>query len=472
MNKQLKIAIVSSEAVPYSKTGGLADVAGILPIELKRLGHQVVLVLPYYQDTKKTNVPVNKIGDSYAKVDNDVSTYFIVKDEYFDRERLYGTEKGDYSDNADRFGFFCREVLDLLQKIDFCPDIIHINDWQSALIPYYLRTLYKENKFYKKTRTLLTIHNMAYQGLFPADVLPALSLSKDVFKPYGGIEFYGQVSFLKAGLISANAISTVSHKYSREIQDKEYGCGLDGVLREQNSHVYGILNGVDYSQWNPEVDKFIIKQYTACDLSGKTDCRKDLLREVNLGAKDSTPLIGMISRLAGQKGFDILAESLNELAKLNLRLIILGTGEEKYHELFKQLQKRHPDHLRIILEFNNSLAHKIEAGCDMFLMPSRYEPCGLNQIYSLKYGTIPIVRATGGLDDTIENFNPQKGTGNGFKFKEYSGSALLNKIKEALAIFKNKSLWKQVIQNGIKQDFSWKHSAQQYIELYEKILNN
>lgn len=474
MNNQLKIAMVTSEAVPYAKTGGLADVTGILPQEIKKLGHDVILILPYYQEVRRqvmaTNISVNKLDDIYTVTDNGVTAYFIVKDDYFNRKGLYGIAKGDYPDNAYRFGFFCKKVLDLLPEIKFQPDIIHVNDWQSALIPYFLKTIEKDNPFYKETRTLLTIHNMAYQGLFHPDVLPGLGLSQEVFTPYGGIEFYGRISFLKAGLISADAISTVSKKYSQEIQTEEYGYGLDGVLREQGSHVYGILNGVDYSQWNPEIDQFIIKRYNTNDLSGKTECRRDLLKEFNLGEDPSTPIIGMISRLADQKGFDILAECIEEIAGLDLRVVLLGTGEEKYRKLFRRIQKKYPKLFGIKIEFNNSLAHKIEAGSDMFLMPSKYEPCGLNQIYSLKYGTVPIVRATGGLDDTIENFNPQKGSGNGFKFEGYSAKALLDKIKEALNIFKNKQLWQRLIQNGMQQDFSWSQSAQQYIELYNRIL--
>lgn len=472
MNEQLKIAIVTSEAEPYAKTGGLADVCGTLPPEIKKLGHDVILILPYYRTIRETKIAAKKLNNIYSTTgEGGVEAYFIANRKYFDRKELYGTPKGGYPDNAYRFGAYCKTVIDLLPKIGFQPDIIHINDWQSAMVPYFLKTIEKENPFYRETKTLLTIHNMAYQGLFPPDVLLGLGLSQDVFIPHGGIEFYGKVSFLKAGLITADAISTVSKKYSQEIQTEEYGCGLDGVLREERGHVYGILNGVDYSQWNPEIDKFITQKYSADNLSGKNECRKDLLKEFGLDGDISTPIMGMISRLTDQKGFDILAESIEEIAKLDLRLVLLGTGENKYHKLFRKIQKKYPRHFAIKIEFNNPIAHKIEAGSDMFLMPSRYEPCGLNQIYSLKYGTVPVVRATGGLDDTIENFDPQKSTGNGFKFAEYSSKALLDKIKEALNIFENKELWNKLIQNGMKQDFSWQRSAQEYIELYNKILN-
>lgn len=455
----MNIAFITSEAVPYAKTGGLADVSGALPQELARLGHNVVLILPYYQMIRKKNIPSRIAGQN-------PSVYFIENDKYFDRPELYGTPQGDYPDNAIRFGYFCRTVLELLPKINFRPDIIHVNDWQSALIPFFLKTDELDNPFYKDTKTVLTIHNMAYQGLFEPEVLNDLKISWDFFKPHGGIEFYGMVNFLKAGLISSDAISTVSEKYSYEIRTEEYGCGLDGVLREEGGHVYGILNGVDYNHWNPEVDEFIVKRYGINNLSGKRECRKDLLKEYSLSALDTTPIIGIISRLADQKGFDILAEAIDELALLDLRIVLLGTGDEKYHELFTEIKEKYPDHFGIRIAFSNPLAHKIEAGSDMFLMPSRYEPCGLNQIYSLKYGTIPIVRATGGLDDTIEDLK------NGFKFEEYSSRALLEVIKRALRAFKDTALWNQLMLDGMNQDFSWHRSAEKYVEMYDRIRKN
>jgi len=474
MAKQLKIAIVTSEAVPYAKTGGLADVAGILPVELKKLGYNAVLILPYYKRIHRKIKTLRVSDDLYTTTGaNNLKVYFVSNSKYFDREQLYGTSAGDYPDNAYRFGFFCKRVLDLFVQIGFHPDIIHINDWQTALIPYFLKTIKQNIPFYKGIKTLFTIHNIAYQGLFQPDVLPGLGLGRDAFTPYGnGIEFYGMVNFLKAGLISADAVSTVSKKYSYEIQTKEYGYGLDGVIREQRGHIYGILNGADYNQWNPETDKYIIKRYNIENIEKKSECRKDLLKEFQLiNTNDSTPVIGMISRLADQKGFDILTECIPNFAKLDLRLVLLGTGEEKYHRLFKEIQKKYPGRFSARIEFNDILAHKIEAGSDMFLMPSRYEPCGLNQIYSLKYGTVPIVRATGGLDDTIENFNALTGQGNGFKFAVYSSADLLKKVKEALDLFKNKRLWREVVKNGMKADFSWLHSAMEYADLYNKIIH-
>lgn len=471
MNKRLKIAMVTSEAVPYAKTGGLADVAGTLPKELKKLGHEVILILPYYQTVKEKNIAV-KTQEGVYKTEgaNGIRTYFIANDTYFDRPFLYGTPKGDYPDNAYRFGFFCNAVIELLPKIDFQPDIIHLNDWQTTPISYFLKIKKKQSTFYENTKILVTIHNMAYQGLFSPDVLPGLGIGWDEFVPLGKIEFYGKVNLLKAGLSTADAISTVSKKYSHEIQTEEYGCGLEGVLKEAGGRVYGILNGVDYNEWNPEVDKFIARTYDINNPAGKIECKKDLLKEFGFDEDLSIPVIGMISRLADQKGFDILARSIRELEKLNLRLVLLGTGEEKYHRLFRMINKKYPEHFSAKIEFNNTIAHKISAGCDMFLMPSKYEPCGLNQIYSLKYGTVPIVRATGGLDDTIENFDPEKGTGNGFKFEEYSSGVLIDKIKEALDTYRNKTLWRRLMQNCMAQDFSWEKSAGEYVELYKKML--
>jgi len=470
----MNIAFVTSEAVPYAKTGGLADVSGALPQELEKLGHNVILVMPYYEVVKKKNIPVKKLdnADVYvAKTGKDLPVYFIANEEYFNRPELYGTPQGDYPDNALRFSYFCNAVLDLLPKIHFKPDIINTNDWQSALIPFYLRNSRKDEVFYKDTKTVLTIHNMAYQGLFEPSVLPEIGIGWDSFKPHGGVEFWGKMNFLKAGLVSVDAINTVSEKYSKEIQTDEYGCGLDGVLRDQGGHVYGILNGIDYSQWNPEVDDLILRKFSMSSLNGKMDCKKDLLREFGLTALDSTPIIGVISRLADQKGFDILAEIIEELAILDMRLVLLGTGDERYHKLFTKIKEKYPEQFGIKIAFNNALAHKIEAGSDMFLMPSRYEPCGLNQIYSLKYGTVPIVRGTGGLDDTIQDFNPETKAGNGFKFYEYSSWELLNTIKRALRLYKNKELWNTLMLNGMKQDFSWSKSAEKYIEMYGKLKN-
>lgn len=467
----MKVAFITSEAVPYAKTGGLADVSGILPVELKKMGHEVIMVLPYYKVIRDKGIPATKIRENVYVTEGagGLTVYLIAGEKYFDRSCLYGTPKGDYPDNALRFGFFCRETLKLLPEINFRPDIIHTNDWQTGLIPLFLKTTERGNPFFKETRTVFTIHNMAYLGLFRPDVIPELGLPGDVFNPLSGIEFYGKVSFLKAGLIGADAISTVSRKYSEEIQTKEYGCGLDGLLKARTDHLYGILNGVDYQHWNPETDNYIAQKYSIDDMGGKKKCRDDLLQEFGVEISDKIPVIGMISRLADQKGFDILAKGLKALSNMDLFIVLLGTGDEKYHKLFGRAKKRYPRHFGVRIDFDNILAHKIEAGSDMFLMPSRYEPCGLNQIYSLKYGTVPIVRATGGLDDTISNFDREAGQGNGFKFTAYNSRQLVKVINSAIEMFQDKKIWQVLVRNGMGEDFSWHRSAEKYVQMYRDI---
>jgi len=318
-------------------------------------------------------------------------------------------------------------------------------------------------------KPVFTIHNIAYQGLFPASHFPLTGLPQKVFTP-DGIEFWGSMNLLKAGIVFSDIVTTVSEKYSKEIRTAEFGYGLEGVLDSRKEKLFGVLNGVDYDDWSPEKDKFIIAKYDYKDLNGKAECRKDLLKEYNLNLSDDAPVIGIISRLADQKGFDILSQAMEELMSMNIGIVVLGTGEKKYHDLFAELAKKYPKKLGVKITFDNKIAHKIEAGSDMFLMPSKYEPCGLNQIYSLKYGTIPIVRATGGLDDTIQDYDPKTGDGNGFKFKEYSSQVLLAKIKESAKIFSNKKEWKKLVQKAMQQDFSWERSAKRYVELYEKVL--
>lgn len=482
MSKNLKILIASSEAIPFSKTGGLADVAGALPKALKSLGHEVRLVVPYYSMSKKQNLNVKEeisslevpIADRKQQgtvlstvLADKVPTYLIKQDQYYDREYLYSTPQGDYPDNAERFIFFSRSILEMLKKLDFTPDVIHCNDWQTGLVPAYLKTLYAKDEFFKNTSTIFTVHNLGYQGKFWALDMPMTNLPWEIFN-INGIEYYGDISFLKSGLMFSDVLSTVSKGYSREIQTPEFGLGMEGVLQYRKKDLYGIVNGVDYEVWSPENDKFIKKTYSTNGKTseGKKTCREDLLKEFGLKAAKDVPIIGMISRFADQKGFDILAEALPELMKQNLVMVILGTGEQKYHDLFTALNKEYSKKLKVLIAFDNKIAHKIEAGSDMFLMPSKYEPCGLNQIYSLKYGTIPIVRATGGLDDTIQGYNPKTGKGNGFKFSEYSAQKLIESVKSAVSLFQDPTQWKKIVQNAMKEDHSWESSAKEYINLY------
>jgi len=479
----MKIAFAASECVPFSKTGGLADVVGALPKSLAELGHNVSVYLPKYKQTRlndddaKVLLPSVTIpfDDQYrfcSVLDggrrSDVQFYFIDYPPFFDREALYGTPAGDYPDNAERFALYSRAVLEASKILDV-PQIFHCHDWQSALVPVLLRTSYAEDPVFRGTRTVFTIHNIGYQGLFPPDTLPLLMLPWDLLA-IDKMEFWGKVNFLKGALVFSDHVTTVSRKYSQEIQTPEYGFGLDGVLHARSGVVSGILNGVDYSEWSPEHDKLIVRQYSAEHLEGKNECKSDLLRQFGLEqATADLPVIGIVSRFAAQKGFDLIAEIADDLARLPLVITALGSGDKEYQNLFLKLHQQFPEKFAVKIAYNDALAHKVEAGADMFLMPSRYEPSGLNQMYSLKYGTVPIVRATGGLDDSIEPWNPKTRKGNGFKFSSYTGSALLAAIQEALKAFKDKDAWHQLMLNCMNEDFSWSVAAKEYVKIYERL---
>ncbi len=487
--ERLKILIASPEVVPFAKTGGLADVTGTLPKALAKLGHQVKVILPKYRmvNQKKfglsevdASFPQIPVGDArkdisvkrYVTGDGEVEWLFAVNDEYFDREELYRDQSTgfDYEDNDQRFIFFARGTLEILKALNWRPDIVHANDWQSALIVAYLKTLYAGDEFFKDTATVFSIHNLAYQGNFPKKTFDKIGVSKDLFYPTSPFEFWGKVNFMKAGIYYADVINTVSETYAVEIQSgSEYGHGLEGVLRGRNADLFGIVNGIDYDVWSPQKDKLISHSFSPEDLSGKRKNKELLLKLCNLPfSKRDIPLIGIISRLADQKGFDLLAQIADELLALDLQMVILGTGDEKYHRLFTAIRAKYPKKISVNLLFDNPLAHLIEAGSDTFLMPSRYEPCGLNQLYSLKYGTVPIVRKTGGLADTIENYDPRTGDGTGFVFKGYDASELLETVELALSVYKDKGAWSTLMKNGMKKDFSWESSARKYVELYQR----
>jgi len=477
----MHIAFAASECVPFSKTGGLADVIGALPRALAILGHQVTVYVPKYRQTKligtqtlirSLTIPFDD-QFRFCSIVTDgnhsgVSFCFVDYPPFFDREFLYGTPSGDYPDNAERFALFSRAVLEA-SKILGVPDVFHCHDWQSALIPVLLSTQYAEDPAFREVSTVFTIHNMGYQGLFPPDTLPLLALPWDLFT-MTKMEFFGQVNFLKGALVFSDFITTVSKKYSQEIQTAEFGFGLEGVLRARASTVTGIVNGVDYEEWSPEKDKYISPRYSAQDLSGKAKLKQALLAEFDIiGADPKVPVIGIVSRFAAQKGFDLIAQIMDRLAREEMIVIALGSGDRIYEEMLLRLHKQFPKKIAVKIAYNNSLAHKVESGSDMFLMPSRYEPCGLNQMYSLKYGTVPIVRATGGLDDTVEPWDPRAGKGTGFKFTEYSGEALLLTIKEALRAFRDQTSWQILMRNGMAKDFSWNSSAKDYIRVYERV---
>jgi starch synthase len=477
----MHIAFAASEGVPFSKTGGLADVVGALPGALAALGHQVSVYLPRYRQTKLTD-PATVVRSVTVPFDDEyrfssvvggitqggVKFYFVDYPQYFDRDSLYGTSAGDYPDNAERYALFSRTVLEA-SKILGVPQIFHCHDWQSALIPILLKTIYAEDPAFRDVGTVFTIHNMGYQGLFPPDTLPLLMLPWDLFT-MSKMEFFGQVNFLKGALTYADFVTTVSRKYSQEIQTSEYGFGLEGVLHDRAATVTGILNGVDYGEWSPQSDKFAAQKFSPQDLTGKAKCKQDLLAAFGMAkANPKLPVIGIVSRFAAQKGFDLIAQAADRLAREEMTMIVLGSGDRAYEELFQRLNKQFPAKIAVKVAYDNALAHKIEAGADMFLMPSRYEPCGLNQIYSLKYGTVPIVRATGGLDDTIEPWDARSGKGTGFKFTEYSGEALLLTVKHALQAFRDQTSWQVLMRNGMNKDFSWNASAREYGKVYEKV---
>jgi starch synthase len=477
----VRIVFVASEGVPFSKTGGLADVVGALPKALAKLGNQLEVVLPRYRATKpgrlvpgmpSLTLPFQS-GFKFAAVQDGgdeagVRTFLVEYPMYFDRPALYQEKGQDYPDNAQRFAAFSLAALELIKHSEVPPTIIHCHDWQTALVPIYLRTLYRDDEFFRNTSVVFTLHNVGYQGLFPPTILPQLSLPERLFT-MDCLEFYGKVNLLKGGIVFADFITTVSRKYAEEIQTTdEFGYGLEGVLRGRNSRLRGILNGVDYDDWSPAVDKLIPARFSPEDLRGKVECKKALLEK--MGVKQpilDRPLIGIVSRFASQKGFDLIAEIADQLAALDLFVVALGTGDPVYEKLFRALAGTYPDKFLVSIAYDNTLAHLIEAGSDMFLMPSRYEPCGLNQIYSLKYGTVPVVRATGGLDDTIEACDGRSGTG--FKFYEYTGAALLGAVEQAIAAYHKPEIWRQLMINGMRKDFSWAASAKQYLEIYQAL---
>jgi starch synthase len=397
-----------------------------------------------------------------------VQFYFIDCPELFDREEPYGTQAGEYPDNWERFGLFCRSVLEASKQIGV-PDIFHLHDWQAAMLSVYLRTIYYFDPVLRKAGTVLTIHNAGYQGWFPPVTTERLLLPWDIFT-VDRLEYYNTFNFLKGGIVYSDALTTVSRKYAEEIQTSEFGNGLEDPLRKRSADLHGILNGVDYSKWNPETDGKIAAHYSARDLSGKAECKRDLLHAFGAShVNEDAAVLGILSRFATQKGFDLTAQIVERLTFENIFLIVLGTGEQYYENLFRSLHDRFPDKISVRVTYDETLAHKVEAGSDIYLMPSRYEPCGLNQIYGLKYGTVPVVRATGGLDDTIQEWDPETRTGTGFKFHGYYADDYLKTVQHALAVFHDKDAWHTLMRNGMAQDYSWTKPGEEYIKVYEEV---
>jgi starch synthase len=478
----MQIVFAASECTPYAKTGGLADVVGALPPAIAALGHKVSVYLPFYARVRRfvggqPKVAIRSITipfrDSNRFVDignggihDGVRYYFIDCPEFFDRQELYGAGGSDYPDNAARFSLFCRSVIEAT-KILGVPDIFHVHDWQAALIPVYLKTVYAPDPALRGAATVLTIHNAAYQGKFPPTTTEELLFPWDIFT-MDKVEQFDHFNFLKGGVVYSDQLTTVSRKYAQEIQTPAFGEQLEGVLLKRAADLHGILNGVDYALWNPATDGSLAAHYSPEHLEGKTACRADLLHAFGLEkVPDATPVIGIISRLAMQKGFDIVAKIFDDLGARNLVVTALGSGDPYYEGLFRDWAFRFPASVAVRIGYDDALSHKIEAGADMFLMPSRYEPSGLNQMYSLKYGTVPIVRATGGLDDTIEEWDAEKGTGTGFKFEGFEAEDLLAEIDRALEAFKDKKAWTALMRNGMARDYSWGGPAREYVKVYE-----
>jgi starch synthase len=461
----MKIVICASEVVPFAKTGGLADVCGALPPALEKLGHEVIIITPRYKTSNiKAPTPVVRIGEN-------VRVCFIEHHHYFGREGLYGEGGGEYPDNLERFAHFCHESFQVLKQIKFSPDIIHCHDWHTALIPVLLKTNYHNDPFFKNTKSMLTIHNLAYQGVFPKSQYGKLGIDGNVFHTQG-LEFYDQVNMLKGGIIFADVVTTVSPQYAKEIQTYELGCALDGVLRNRSQDIYGILNGLDYDVWNPKDDPFLDFPFSPSEANEQKQQSKLVVQAaLDLPLKEKVPVFGFVGRLCHQKGLDIIMEAVDGIVAKEGQIIFTGVGDKKYHRMIEDAAHRHPRHVGKFLVFDERIAHKIYAASDFFLMPSVYEPCGLGQMIALRYGAIPIVYKTGGLADTIHLYDPIHKTGNGFVFTEYTKSAFMEAVGEAFKVYKHNAYMEDLVEQALRYRFSWEKSAKDYVRIYQKCLS-
>ena len=478
----LKILIVAAEAVPFAKVGHVAEVIGSLPLALKNLGHDVRVVIPRYGRIDPIKFDLKPVGDTFkvpinVQLENvyitettvptnqslaEVPFYFVNNEKYFNREGIYS-----YPDDDERFMLFCRSVLQMLPQLEWQPDIIHCHDWHTAIIPNLLKTLYAHDPFYRNIASVYTIHNLAYQGIFGHRVLEIAGIGDYEFV-YPQQDDSSMISLMSLGIQSADAISTVSPTYAKEILTPQYGENMDSLLNQRPERLFGILNGINTDYFNPATDRFIHTNYDINNLAAKTQDKTDLQSSFMLPSKPNVPLIGMVTRLANQKGLDILAQIIEPLLHLDVQFALMGTGDQYYHELFEQIAKKYPDKATVTFTFNSALAQRIYAGSDMLLMPSRFEPCGLNQMIAMRYGTIPIVRSTGGLADTVENFDPYTGRGNGFTFEEYESDALFAALKRAIETYKYAPTWHELMRRAMKTDHSWQVSATRFVELYHK----
>jgi len=490
MPRRLRILFMASEVDPFAKTGGLADVASALPAALHGLGHDVRILMPKYKGVveavagdlttvvSRVRIP---LGDREAegqlcegRAASGVPVYFLAQDNYYDRDALYGTADGDYWDNCERFVFFCRGGLEAVARLGkesggpWAPQVVHANDWQTGLVPVYLRTLYRDHPTLGKAPSVFTIHNLAYQGVFWHYDMAMTGLGWDLFTP-AGLEFYGKLNFLKGGLVFSDLLTTVSRTYAREIRTSAFGNGLEGVLEERSHDLHGVINGLDYEVWNPAKDGALPATYSADDLDGKSLCRDSLRTQLGLDRAPG-PIIGLVTRLADQKGLDLVLGSLPALFAEGGQLVVLGSGDSQLEEAFEAAAREHPAHVAVRIGYDGDLARRIYAGSDAFLMPSRYEPCGLGQLIALRYGTVPIVRRTGGLADTVVEFDPARRTGTGFVFDALSVEALLDAVRRAASAYRQPPLWRALVKNAMAEDFSWEMSAREYATLYAKAL--
>jgi starch synthase len=461
----MKIVLCSSEVVPFAKTGGLADVCGTLPVALEKLGHEVVVITPRYKASNiQVPTPVVRIGEN-------VRVCFIEHHYYFGREGLYGETSGDYHDNLERFAHFCHESFHVLKEIKFSPDIIHCHDWHTGLIPVLLKTNYQNDPFFKNTRSVLTIHNLAYQGVFPKNQYGKLGINGKVFHTQG-LEFYDQVNILKGGIIFADAITTVSPQYAKEIQTPQFGCSLDGVLRNRSQDIFGIINGLDYEAWNPKDDPFLDVPFDHTDVNVQKQQNKLVVQAaLGLPLLEKVPFFGFVGRLCNQKGLDIIIQAIDEMVARDAQIVFTGVGDKKYHRMIEDAAHRHPRHVGKYLKFDERMAHKIYASSDFFLMPSVYEPCGLGQMIALRYGAIPIVHKTGGLADTIHLYDPIHKTGNGFVFTDYNKAAFIAAIEEALKVYEQRPQMEYLLGQALRHRFTWEKSAKEYERIFQKCIS-
>jgi len=478
----MRILIVTPEANPFARSGGLAEVISALACSLSRLGHQVLVAMPLYRQVRESGQPLHFTGRTLsiplslknlpaeihqAEMGPGLTFYFIAQDGLYNREGLYGTAYGDFEDNAERFIFFSRAVVEMIEALDLAPDVCHCQEWHTGLVPVYLRTLYRDRPRLFALPVLYTVHNVGYQGIFSSYDFPLTGLGWELLSPKA-LEFYGRINLMKGGLVFADLINTVSHRYREEILTPEYGFGLEGVFQERAQDLFGIVEGVDYQRWNPSKDHYLASTYDSDNLEGKKACKEALIHRFGLSLPPNHPLVGMTTRLYERKGIDLVEAILDELISLGVGFVLQGTGEERHQYLLQEIAARHPGRIGLSLTYTDELAHQIIAGADICLMPSRYEPCGLDQLYCLRYGTVPVVRATGGLDETIQQYDPATRTGNGFKFSDYTPGAFLAAVKQALALYQDQTAWQALMRHNMTLDFSWDRVAPQYVELYER----